>query len=164
MKTIKYIILLIFVLICVNLSVQANFSEIEKGRIQFLYEIGISNGIVYNFAEEETAYGLHIHFIKNFGISQKVGVGVGYEIIFDEHKHNTLCVLLHIKPIEHFSINLAPGLVFLESELNKSRFALHVEAIYEFETGPFHFGPFVGAAISPEDFHTSVGLHVAFGF
>ena len=141
-----------------------SFQLVAEDHHHSKYEIGLSNGVVYNFNEEDIAYGIHIHFIKNFGISRKVGVGVGYEAIFDEHKHNTLSVLLHYKPIKHLSINLAPGLVFLKSEPNKSRFALHVETIYEFEIGVFHFGPFIGAAINPEDFHALAGLHVAIGF
>ena len=155
-KTIS--VLFIVIIVSCNLSAQ------DEHHLHFKYEIGLSNGIVYNFNEEETAYGLHIHVIKNFGISRKVGVGIGYEAIFDEHKHNTLSILLHYKPTEHFSINLAPGVVFLESEPNTSRFALHVETIYEFEIGAFHIGPFVGAAINPEDFHASAGLHMAIGF
>lgn len=154
-KTIS--ILFITIVVSFNLSAQ------DEHHLHFKYEIGLSNGLVYNFTEEETAYGLHIHVIKNFGISSKVGVGIGYEAIFDEHKHNTLSVLLHYKPIEHFSINLAPGILFLESEPDKSRFALHVEAIYEFEIGVFHFGPLLGMGFNPEDSHASIGLHVAIG-
>ena len=162
MKTIKYIIL--FVLICINLSVQASFPELEEGYVRFPYEFGISNGIVYNFSEEQYAYGLHVYFIKNFGISKKMGIGAGYETIFDDHGHNTACVLLHYMPFEHISVNIAPGLVFLESAPNKSRFALHAEVLYEFNVGAFHIGPSIGAAFNPEDFHASVGLHCAIGF
>ncbi|MCK5028015.1 MAG: hypothetical protein KAR57_00170 [Bacteroidales bacterium] len=164
MKTFRNIILLIFVLTCVSFSVQASFSEIKDGHIQFPYEIGVSNGIVYSFSEEQYAYGLHVYFIKKFGISKKLGIGAGYEAIFDGHSHNTVCVLLHYTPFKHISVNVAPGLVFLESEPDKSRFALHTEILYEFHIGVFNIGPSIGAAFNPDDFHTSVGVHLAVGF
>ncbi len=164
MKTFRNIILLIVVFFCVNFSAQAGSSEVQEGHMSLPYEIGISNGIVYSFSEEQFAYGLHIYFIKKFGVSKKLGIGAGYEVIFNEEEHNTVCVLLHYMPLKHISVNIAPGLVFLESEPNKSRFALHTEILYEFEIGIFQIGPSIGAAFNPEDFHASVGVHLAVGF
>ncbi|HRW63934.1 MAG TPA: hypothetical protein P5132_10615 [Bacteroidales bacterium] len=128
------------------------------------YEIGISNGIVYSFNEKEFAYGLHLHFIKNFGEEKKIGVGLGYEAIFDEHKHSAMSVLLHYKPTNHIDINVAPGVIFLNSEIENSRFALHLEGVYHFELGFIHYGPMIATAISADDVHASIGLHVAIGF
>lgn len=136
----------------------------EHNHLHFPYEVGVSNGIVYSFSEDEFAYGLHAHAIKNFGISKKVGVGIGYEAIFGGHKHNALSILLHYMLTDHFSMNLAPGLIFLDSQPNQSRFALHTELLYDFGTGAFHMGPLFGASITPEDYHVSLGLHMALGF
>jgi len=49
------------------------------------YEIGVSNGVVYNATEKEFAYVAHAHFIKLVGEKHQFGLGVGYERIFDEH-------------------------------------------------------------------------------
>lgn len=153
-------VLLLFIAVIISLKLMAQ----DEHHLEFKYEAGVSNGIVYNFAEEETAYGLHVYFIKKIGISRKIGIGIGYEAIFDEHEQNTFSVLLHYNPIYNLSINLAPGLVFLESQPKSSRFALHAEIIYNFKIGIFNLGPLIGVAFNPEDAHASLGLHMSVGF
>lgn len=128
------------------------------------YEFGFSNGIVFNFTESEAAYGVHIHFIKTISKSDKLGLGVGYERIFDDHKHNAVSIILLYRPIEHFSVNLAPGVSWLSTEKKSAKPSLHIEGLYEWEFGSFHIGPLVGIAFNTEDFHSSAGLHLAFGF
>lgn len=159
MTQFKIAILIVFLFGCSRL-----FAQGHEHHLNFPYEVGVSNGIVYSFSEEEFAYGLHAHAIKNFGISKKVGVGIGYEAIFGDHKHDAFSILLHYMLTDHFSVNLAPGLIFLESQPNQSRFALHTEALYEFEIGAFHIGPLIGVSINSEDYHASLGLHMALGF
>lgn len=93
----------------------------------------------------------------------KFGIGLGYERIFDEHKHNTIGVVLSYRAIEEFSINVSPGLTF-EGEENVPNFAVHVESSYEFEFKNFHIGPVAELAYDPEDIHVSLGLHIGYGF
>ena len=127
-------------------------------------EIGISNNIVYNFHEKESAYSIHLHFIRTLKKNNKFGFGVGYERIFDDHKHNALSIILLYRPIEHFSVNFAPGVSWLATENNSAKPSLHLEGLYEWEFGNFHLGPLVGIAFNTEDLHASLGLHMAIGF
>lgn len=127
-------------------------------------ELGISNNLVYNSHEKETAYSIHLHFVRSFKNNEKIGYGIGYERIFDEHKHNAVSAIFMYRPFYHFSINIAPGIIWLDTEANSLKPAMHMEALYEFEIGDFHLGPMVGVGFNTEDFHASVGLHMAIGF
>jgi hypothetical protein len=125
-------------------------------------EIGIANSPVYFIKEKVFAYGLHFHYVRNIPKS-KFGLGVGYERIFDEHKHNTFGLVGTYRPIENLSFNVSPGLTF-EDGNKTANFALHLETSYEFEINAFHIGPAFEFAYDPEDFHISLGLHIGYGF
>ena len=125
-------------------------------------EIGIANSPVYLLKEKEFAYGLHAHYIR--GLKEtKIGIGIGYERIFDEHNHNTICVILSYTPLEHLGLNLSPGITFDDYNA-KSNFGIHLETLYEFEIGIFHVGPVAEFAYTVEDYHVSLGIHFGFGF
>lgn len=126
-------------------------------------EIGVANSLVYFVNEESFHYGLHAHYIRNIGES-KFGLGLGYERIFDEHKHNTVSFVGAYRPVERLYLVVSPGVTFEESDYSNPRFALHLEGSYEFELGSFHIGPAVEFAYDPEDYHISIGLHVGYGF
>lgn len=125
-------------------------------------EIGIANSPVYFVKEKVFAYGLHIHYVRNIP-KTKFGFGIGYERIFDEHKHNTYGLVGTYRPIENLSFNVSPGLTF-EDEDKTARFALHLETSYEWEVKNFHIGPAFEFAYDPEDYHISLGLHIGYGF
>lgn len=125
-------------------------------------EIGIANAPVYFYKEKAFAYGLHLHYVRNIPKS-KFGVGLGYERIFDEHKHNTYGLVMAYRPIKKLSLNVSPGLT-IENESKKANFALHLETSYEFEIKNFHIGPVLEYAYDPEDIHISLGLHLGYGF
>lgn len=127
-------------------------------------EIGVSNGIVYNFTEKEAAYGIHVHVVKTVNKSDKFGLGFGYEAIFDDHRHNAVSFIILYRPINQFSLNFSPGISWLSTEKDSAKPSLHLEALYEWKLGIFHVGPLVGVASNFEDFHGSVGLHLAIGF
>ncbi|MDH3649916.1 MAG: hypothetical protein OEQ53_09540 [Saprospiraceae bacterium] len=126
-------------------------------------ELGLANAPVYFTNEKEFAFGLHVHYIHNIK-GTKFGVGLGYERIFDEHKHNTIGIVGSYRPIEKLGINLSPGLTFEDSEGSTVNFALHIEASYEVEWHDFHIGPVLELAYDPEDYHISLGLHIGYGF
>ncbi len=128
------------------------------------YELGFSNGVVYNFSERELAYGIHTHFVKAISKSDKLGLGLGYERIFDDHKHNVVSVILLYRPVENFSVNFAPGVSWLATKSSSVKPSMHIEGLYEWQFGNFHLGPLVGIAFNTEDFHASIGLHLALGF
>jgi hypothetical protein len=126
-------------------------------------EFGIANSPVFIIKEKEFAYGLHLHYIRSL-TETKFGLGVGYERIFDEHKHNTIGVILSYAPIEHLDLSLSPGITFNDNDASELNFGAHFEILYEFEIGVFHFGPVAEFAYSVEDYHISLGLHFGFGF
>lgn len=125
-------------------------------------EIGIANSTVYFVKEKTLAYGLHVHYVHSLGDS-KFGLGMGYERIFDQHKHNTFNLIASYRPIEPLTFSLSPGLGFEDVD-PQAHFALHFETSYDFEIHHFHIGPALEFAYDPEDFHISLGLHVGFGF
>ena len=126
-------------------------------------EIGIANAPVYFVNEKEISYGLHIHYIHNIH-DTKYGVGIGYERIFDEHKHNTIGIVGSYRPFNRLSINISPGITFENKEISNMTFALHLETSYEFEVNNFHLGPNLEFAYDPEDYHISLGIHIGYGF
>ena len=125
-------------------------------------EIGIANSPVYFLKEKDLAYGFHIHYVRNIS-KTKFGIGIGYERIFDEHKHNTFGLEATYRPIEELTLNVSPGVTFEDKNPN-ANFALHFETSYEFEIKNFHIGPAFELAYDPEDYHLSLGLHVGYGF
>jgi hypothetical protein len=64
-------------------------------------EIGIANAPVYFLKEKVVAYGLHLHYVRTVKDS-KFGIGLGYEHIFDEHRHITLGVVGSCKTLGWF--------------------------------------------------------------
>jgi len=126
-------------------------------------EIGIGNYLSYLVGENEFAYGLHIHYLRSFEES-RFGAGVGYEQIFDEHRHRSLTLIGAFRPVSPLVLSLAPGIVLGTPENQSIRFALHVEAVYEFEISHFHLGPAIEFATTFDEYHIGVGLHLAYAF
>jgi hypothetical protein len=126
-------------------------------------EIGLANHLVYLTHDKEFAYGLHIHYLRAFQGS-KFGTGLGYEQIFADHSHLTLGVIGSYRPVEHLYFQLSPGIAFIDTENPAVRFALHLETTYEFELNHIHLGPALGFAYNSEEYHVSLGLHLAYGF
>ena len=126
-------------------------------------EIGIANSPVYFVKEKELAYGLHVHYLYYFKES-RFGIGLGYERIFDQHKHNTFGIVGSYRLSDGWSVNVSPGITYEDEESSEKNFALHLESTYEFEFNNFHIGPVLEFAYDPEDYHISLGLHIGFGF
>jgi len=165
----KSVAILIFALLPYSLFAQhTNHSKTnESPHTQGLHdhhhnEVGVANSVVYFVKEKAFSYGLHAHYLYSLP-GTKFGVGLGYERIFDEHKHNTLGIHASYRPIENLSFNLSPGVTY-EGSSKTASFALHFETAYEFEIKNWHMGPAVEFAYDPEDYHISLGLHIGFGF
>jgi len=159
----KYIILSVIFLLFSFLTYSQDEHNHEYNHSHPQLEFGFSNGLVYNATEKEVAYGVHVHVIKTVSKSDKFGLGLGYEAIFDDHKHNAASLILLYRPLEHLSFNFSPGVSWLATESNSLKPAMHFEGLYEWEFGIFHLGPLVGVAFNTEDFHVSTGLHLAVG-
>lgn len=125
-------------------------------------DIGLANSAVYFLKEKVFAYGLHIHYVRAIPKS-KFGLGLGYERIFDEHKHNTIGVVIAYRPVHELTLSISPGLAFEDVD-PETGFALHLEATYGFEIGPIHLGPLLEFAYDPEDYHLSAGIHLGYDF
>jgi hypothetical protein len=159
-------IILTTLLVCISLT---NYGQIhiadKKPREHHEHhknEIGIANSPVYFTKEKGFAYGLHLHYVRNIP-KTRFGLGFGYERILDEHQHTTFGLVGTYRPIEKVSFNVSPGVTF-EKASKSAIFALHLETAYEWEIRNFHIGPAFEFAYDPEDFHTSLGLHIGYGF
>jgi hypothetical protein len=141
---------------------QTNTDHVHTNHAHHQNEFGMANAPVYFLKEKVWAYGMHFHYVRNI-THTKFGLGIGYERIFDEHKHNTFGLVGAYRPIEPLCINVSPGLTF-EDESQTANFALHLETSYEFEIKNIHIGPVVEFAYDPEDIHLSLGLHIGYGF
>ena len=129
-------------------------------------ELGIALAPVYFLNEKETAFGLHVHYIRNLKNS-KFGLGFGYERIFDEHEHHTIGIVGSYRPFDNLTLNLAPGVAFEggnDEEETELKPAVHIEGTYEFLIGDIHIGPVFEIAYDPEDIHISLGIHIGLGF
>jgi hypothetical protein len=127
------------------------------------YELGMANSLAYLGEDGAFSYGLHLHLVRNIGES-RFGAGIGYERIFDEHKHNTVSVVGSFRATRGLVFNLSPGVAFEDEEPDHLGFAMHIEATYEFEVGKLHIGPLAEYAFDAEDYHISLGLHLGVGF
>ena len=125
-------------------------------------EVGVAGTAVYLVTEKKFGFGLHLHYVHNIAAS-KFGLGLGYERIFADHKHNNIGLVVSFRPVEAFSIDLTPGLNF-EQENPGAKFAVHLETTYEFEWNSIHLGPVMEFAYATEDYHVSLGLHLGYDF
>lgn len=127
------------------------------------HEIGIANTAVYFVKEKAFSYGLHLHYIYNFP-SNKFGIGLGYERIFDHHLHNNFGLVASYRPLEPLTLQLSPGIIFEGKDFKERSFGLHLETAYEFEFDYFHLGPVLELAFDKENVHISLGIHLGLGF
>lgn len=160
---IKYTILFLFLLPFVINAQEVDVEEEDSHHEHHRNEIGIGNAPVYFVKEKVLSYGLHLHYMYNLPHT-KFGLGVGYEKIFDEHKHNTVALIFNYRPVDKLNFSISPGLASENNEFDKSILAIHFETSYEFEIHDFHVGPVFEFAASKEDLHISLGLHFGIGF
>lgn len=138
-------------------------------------ELGVSLAPVYYLKAKENPinFGLHAHYVRRLG-QTRFGAGLGFEYIFDEHRHQTYSAVFQYSPTYQLHLVAAPGIAIEthheedeheeEEEHHEAAFAIHLEAVYEFEIGPIDIGPSAEFAYDTHDIHLSLGVHIAFPF
>lgn len=124
--------------------------------------IGVAPTLVYLPGEKEFAPGFHIHALKLF--NQKLGAGIGYEVILEEHPHQTFTVFGKYFITDFLSINAGPGITLPTEEHNEYSLSGHIELATAFDIWQIHIGPMIGYGFGAEDSHVSIGIHMGWHF
>jgi hypothetical protein len=166
MNKLVFLVILLFVAIPVTLlSQNHDRHEEEFGHVHKKNEISAALGIVPLKHEHEVTAGLHLHYIRGVAFHNKLGIGVGFETIFDEHKHFTISVVFQYRIYKGWSVAYAPGLLMVkENETYEYQFAQHFETAYEWEIGKFHIGPMAEVGVEPNGVHYMLGVHFGIDF
>jgi len=131
------------------------------------YELGFSLGMTLIEPEDITAPSLHLHAHRRLGtedFKQRFSVGLGVESIFTEHLHYSFLASFSYNPFAAFIIDVSPGILFAEEEDESIReYLTHIEFTYEFDLEYIGIGPVIGMALSSEDTHYAVGIHIGKG-
>lgn len=143
-------------------SAQEN-RHVDNHHSNYKNEVAISNNLVFLGLEKELAFGIHFHYLRSIG-ETKFSSGLGYERVFDEHRHNTISLAGSYRPFHELVLLVSPGIAFEDQMYRQIELAIHIEAGYEIEIKHFHLGPFLGFAFIPGDYHVSLGLHLGYGF
>lgn len=157
----QFLLFSLFVLFAKFITAQEH--EEHDHEHHHVHEIGVSVSTVYFTKTKQFSPATHFHYVYNFPHT-KIGLGMGYERIYDEHKHNFIGIEFNYRPVHRLTLNLSPGVAFEGEHKDVRDFALHFETVYEFELGAFHIGPVFEMAYHPEDYHMSLGIHIGFGF
>ncbi len=128
--------------------------------------IGFLMGSVYNFKEDKVMLGLGIEYEHVLPFwDGLIGIGLAGEMVFDEHKHYVISLLIPIHPVREFSLFVAPGNMFIDEEEGiESRFAVHLGAEYEFELNKIFLAPEIELAFAGDDIHLMLEIHMGLGF
>lgn len=128
------------------------------------YHIGVGAATAYIKGEAGLLPAVHFHFIRQVGHNNRWGLGLGYEVIFDNHLHNGLNLLVNYHPLNQLSVNTGPGIILSEHKGHREVTpSFHTEVVYEFNLKRIHIGPMGGFGFDKEDTHFSLGVHVGFG-
>ncbi len=131
-------------------------------------EISMFAGYVYLDPEDDSAFGLHLHFIKHLqgeSLKKYFGLGVGFETIFADNLHYNVMGSIAIYPYRNLVIILSPGVLIVEHHKElETRYSTHFEAVYGFLFRGYEIGPVVGFAQSGDDIHYTIGIYFGKGF
>jgi len=138
-------------------------------------ELAVGIGVIPN---HDFALGFHAHYVKAIALDNKLGLGLGFETILDEHTHNSynlMCVYRFGSKINGF-FSLAYGAGVLVSEEDEHgdhdshedheedvalSFAQHLEIVYEMNHRQrFCYGPVLDIGLEKEGMHYMIGFHI----
>ena len=136
-------------------------------------EFAIGIGII---PKHENALGFHSHYIKGIALNNKLGAGISFETILDDHAHHSLSLIGLYRFDVGISIAYAAGILRVsEEEHNEDheegheeetefQFAQHIELAYEIPFGELHIGPQIDIGIEQEGIHYMFGIHMGIDF
>lgn len=128
------------------------------------WHIGLGLSAAKMAGEQGMEPGIHVHLLRKLGNESNWSLGMGYEGLKGENWHSGLNALLNYRPLEFFSINAGPGIVFEKADAkNEVKPAFHTEGVFEFHVAGIHLGPMFGLGFDHEHTHFSVGIHIGFG-
>ena len=136
-------------------------------------ELAIGLGIIPN---HDFAIGFHAHYVRGIALENKLGLGLGFETILDEHTHNMynlMCVYRFGSKINGFlSVAYGAGILMSAEEEHEanhdehkedvtSSFAQHLEIVYELNHKQrFCYGPVLDIGMEKERMHYMIGFHI----
>lgn len=122
-------------------------------------EAGLSLGAAYGIEHKEWAPAIHAHYFRTLAPHSRWALGAGIEFIPGEERHWEIGAGARFQVLNDLQLSLMPGI----SIVDKAKFSLHTEAVYEaIHLGGFHFGPVVGYAWTRDHSHVSAGIHARF--
>lgn len=122
-------------------------------------EAGLSLGAAYGIEHKEWAPAIHAHYFRTLAPHSRWALGAGIEFIPGEERHWEIGAGARFQVLNDLQLSLMPGI----SIVDKAKFSLHTEAVYEaIHLGGFHFGPVVGYAWTRDHSHVSAGVHARF--
>ena len=89
------------------------------------HHVGFLIGSVYNISEEKNMLGLGFEYEHVLPFWNSLfGIGIASEVVFDEHKHYVVSVLIPVHPTRELTFFVAPGIMFIDKEEIERRFAI----------------------------------------
>ncbi|NIM91912.1 MAG: hypothetical protein GTO17_13305 [Candidatus Aminicenantes bacterium] len=129
------------------------------------HHLGFLLGSVYNITEEKYMLGLGFEYEYVLPLLDRLfGIGFASEVVFDEHKHYVVSLLIPIHPTRELTLFVAPGIMFIDKEEIERRFAIHFGIEYEFDLEKIFLAPEFEIAFAEDDIHIMLGIHIGFGF
>jgi hypothetical protein len=130
-----------------------------------VHHLGFLIGPVYNLHEKSTLLGLGLEYERRLPVwNSLLGIGIAGEMVFDEHKHYVVSLLICFHPAGPLTLSVAPGVMFIDRNGTGSHAAIHLGAEYEFEVGRVSLAPTAEAGFAGDDVHLMLGFHLGFGF
>ena len=114
--------------------------------------------------KHENAIGIHSHYIKGVGLNNKLGAGISFETILDDHAHHSLSLISLYRFDLGITVAYAAGILRVSEDVTIYQFAQHVELAYEIPFGELHIGPQIDVGIEEEGIHYMFGVHLGIDF
>ena len=150
-----FIFTVIFFLFPVNMPAQ----EYHHHDVDEIHnELGTGVGIAFSSENRTVSPSFHFHATK--GLSQILGIGIGYESILGDEPHHSFAVLLNYKPLELIDINVGPG-ILLPAGSEPLSLILNTELAFTYHLNMgIHMGPGLDVGFSKHGLHAIAGIHI----